>query len=249
MERRKYSAESGMVNSSDPSPGIFVSADSKYKPFGMRSCSTRTGTLKITDSAGNSPQTVTLTGSGQDFSMTPGSASSATVSPGQTASYSIAIAPAGGFAQSVALSCGGGPVQSTCAVTPNTIALGGKSAIAAMVTVTTVASAHGQVLPRGTAWLMQYRQTPLILALTWMSLLMAALLLLSRREQRFRWAPAFALTVLVCLAMPFTSCGGGSGGGGGASPQAGTYTVTVKGNFSSGSTPLTHAAKLTLVVQ
>jgi hypothetical protein len=29
MERRKYSAESGMVNSSDPSPGIFASADSK----------------------------------------------------------------------------------------------------------------------------------------------------------------------------------------------------------------------------
>jgi hypothetical protein len=238
MERRKYSAESGMVNSSDPSPGIFVSADSKYKPFGMRSCSTRTGTLKITDSAGNSPQTVTLTGSGQDFSMTPGSASSATVSPGQTASY-FDCHCAGGW---VCPERGGGPVQSTCAVTSNTIALGGKSAIAAMVTVTTVASAHGQVLPRGTDWLMQYRQTPLILALTWMSLLMAALSLLSRREQRFRWAPAFALTVLVCLAMTFTSCGGGSGGAGGASPQAGTYTVTVTVNFSSGSTPLTHAA-------
>ena len=41
---------------------------------------TRTGTLKITDNAGNSPQTVALTGSGLDFSMTPGSAASATVS-------------------------------------------------------------------------------------------------------------------------------------------------------------------------
>ena len=210
---------------------------------------TRTGTLSITDNAAGSPQTITLTGSGQDFSMTPGSASSATVTPGQSASYSIAIAPAGGFAQSVALSCSGGPTQSTCTVSPNLIALGGKSATTAMVTVTTMSSAQGPVLPRGTGWPMEYRQTPLILALIWMSLLMAALLLLMWREQRFRWAPTFALAVLACLGMTLTSCGGGSGGGGGINPQAGTYTITVTGNFSSGSTTLTHAAKLTLVVQ
>jgi hypothetical protein len=210
---------------------------------------TRTGTLSITDNAAGSPQTITLTGSGEDFSMTPGPAASATVTPGQSASYSIAIAPAGGFAQTVALSCSGGPAQSTCTVSPNSIALSGKSATTAMVTVTTMASAQGPMLPRGTGWPMQYRQTPLILALIWMSLLMAALLSLSRREQRFRWAPTFALAVLVCLGMTLTSCGGGSGGGGGTNPQAGTYTITVTGNFSSGSTTLTHAAKVTLVVQ
>jgi hypothetical protein len=210
---------------------------------------TRTGTLTITDSAAGSPQTVTLTGSGQDFSMALGSATSATVSPGQTASYSIAVAPAGGFAQSVALSCGGGPTQSTCTVSPSSIALSAKSAMTAMVTVTTVASAQGPVLPYGTGWPIQYRQAPLILALMWMSLLMAAVLLLSRREQRFRWAHAFSLAVLVCLAMTLTACGGGSGRGGSTSPQAGTYTVTVTGNFSSGSTTLTRSAKLTLVVQ
>jgi hypothetical protein len=32
-------------------------------------------------------------------------------------------------------------------------------------------------------------------------------------------------------------------------PQAGTYTISVTGNFTSGSTALTHAAKLTLIVQ
>jgi hypothetical protein len=217
--------------------------------FDPTTVGTRTGTLTITDSAAGSPQTITLTGSGQDFSMAAGSASSVTVSPGQPASYSIAIAPAGGFAQSVALSCNGGPAQSTCTVSPNSVALGGKSATTAMVTVTTMSSAQGPVSPRGTGWPMQYRQTPLILALIWMSLLVAALLSLSRREQRFRWAPTIALAVLVFLGMTLTSCGGGSGGGGGSSPQAGTYTITVTGNFSSGSTTLTHAAKLTLVVQ
>jgi hypothetical protein len=217
--------------------------------FDPTTAGTRTGTLTITDSAAGSPQTITLTGSGQDFSMAPGSASSATVTPGQSANYSIAIAPAGGFAQSVALSCSGGPAQSTCTVSPNSIALGGKSATTAMVTVTTMASAQGPGLPRGTGRpMLQYRQTPLVLALIWMSLLMAALLSLSRREERLRWARTFALALLVCLGMTVTSCGGGSGGGG-PSPEAGTYTVTVTGNFSLGSTTLTHAAKLTLVVQ
>jgi hypothetical protein len=219
--------------------------------FDPTTAGTRTGTLTITDSAPGSPQTVTLTGSGQDFSMSPGSTSSATVTPGQSASYSIAIAPAAGFAQSVALSCSGGPAQSTCTVSPNSIALSGKSAATAMVTVTTMASAQGPVSPRGTGRPMRYRQTPLILALSWMLLLMAAVLSLSRREQRFRWAPTFApLALLVCLGMTLTSCGGRSGsGGGGANPQAGTYTVTVTGNFTSGATTLSHSTKLTLIVQ
>jgi hypothetical protein len=217
--------------------------------FDPAAAGTRTGSLTITDSAAGSPQTVTLTGSGQDFTMSPGSTSSATVTPGQSASYSIAIAPAAGFAQSVALSCSGGPAQSTCTVSPNSIALGGKSPTTAMVTVTTMASAQGPVLPPGAGRPMQYRQTPVILALWWMSLLIAAVLSLMRREQRFRWAPTFALAGLVCLGMTLTSCGGGSGAGGGTSPQAGTYTIAVTGNFTSGSTTLTHITKLTLVVQ
>jgi hypothetical protein len=210
---------------------------------------TRTGTLKITDNAGNSPQTVTLTGSGQDFSMTPGSGSSATVTAGQTANYSIAVAPAGGFAASVALSCSGGPAQSTCTVSPNTMALSGTTAKTAMVTVTTVAGAQAPLLPFATGWPTTYWQTP-ILAWIGMFLLIAVVLSRWRQEQRFRWAPAFALALLVCLGMTLASCGGGSSsGGGGGGTQAGTYAITVTGNFSSGSTNLTHATKLTLVVQ
>jgi hypothetical protein len=218
--------------------------------FDPTASGTRTGTLTITDNAGNSPQTVTLTGSGQDFSVTPGSASSATVSPGQTANYSIAVAPAGGFAQSVALSCNGGPAQSTCSVTPNMISLSGTAAKTAMVTVTT--AAQGSLLPFGTDRPagMKYRTMPLLLV--WMALLlvMVAASLLRRRKLGLPWVPVLALVVLVCVGLTLTSCGGGSGGGGGGTgTPAGTYTVTVTGNFSSGSTSLTHTANLTLVVQ
>jgi hypothetical protein len=211
---------------------------------------TRTGTLKITDNAGNSPQTLTLTGSGLDFSMTPGAASTATVSAGQTANYSIAIAPAGGFAQSVALSCSGGPAGSTCAVSPTTIALSGAAAQTAMVTVTT--AAHGWLLPYRGGWPREtrYRQTPTILTMAGMFLLVVAASQFLPRERNLAWIRVAGFAALVTLGLTLTSCGGGSSSsGGGANPQAGTYTIKVTGNFTTGSTTLTHAAKLTLVVQ
>ena len=210
---------------------------------------TRTGTLTITDNAG-APQTVTLTGTGRDFSMAPGAASSATITPGQTASYTIAVAPAGGFAASVALSCSGGPAGSACAVSPSTMALSGAAAQTAMVTVTT--PANGWLLPFRGGWPRdaRYRQTPMILTLTAMFLLMVVASQFLRREQNLAWIRVVGFAALVTLGLTLTSCGGGSGsGGGGTNPQAGTYTVTVTGNFTSGATTLNHSAKLTLVVQ
>ena len=81
-------------------------------------------------------------------------------------------------------------------------------------------------------------------------LVMVVASLLWRQELGSRWAPVFALAVLACVGLTLTSCGGGSSSsGGGTGTQAGTYTITVTGNFNSGSTTLTHAASLTLVVQ
>jgi hypothetical protein len=53
--------------------------------------------LTVTDNASSSPQTASLTGVGQDFSLAPGSQASATVSPGQSASYKVEVAPDGGL--------------------------------------------------------------------------------------------------------------------------------------------------------
>ncbi len=65
--------------------------------------------------------------------MVASTAASATVAAGQTANYSVAVAPAGGFAQSVLLSCSGAPTTSTWPVSPSTIALSGTAAQTAMV--------------------------------------------------------------------------------------------------------------------
>jgi hypothetical protein len=64
--------------------------------FDPTTSGTRNGVLTVTDSASNSPQTVSLTGTGQDFSLAPSSSSTATVAPGQSAKYAVAVAPGGG---------------------------------------------------------------------------------------------------------------------------------------------------------
>jgi hypothetical protein len=160
------------------------------------------------------------------------------------------VAPAGGFAASVALSCTGGPAGSACAVSPSTIALSGAAAQTAMVTVKTAAT--GWLLPFRGDWPRdaRYRQTPMILTLAAMFVLMVVASQFLRREQNLAWSRVVGFAALVTLGLTLTSCGGGSGsGGGGTNPQAGTYTVTVTGNFTSGATTLNHSTKLTLVVQ
>ena len=89
--------------------------------FDPTTSGTRNGTLTVTDSASSSPQTAALTGIGQDFSLAPGSQTTATVSPGQSASYKVSVAPGGGFNQTVKLSCSGAPPQSTCSVSPSSL--------------------------------------------------------------------------------------------------------------------------------
>jgi hypothetical protein len=207
---------------------------------------TRSGTLTIADNGAGGSQTVALTGIGQDFSMTPGSGASATVTAGETASYTISIAPAGGFAQSVSLACTGAPSSSTCSVSPSMISLNAKSAITATVTVTTTARSVGWRLSPGD------RQIPLILVFAGTYLCLVFVLLQRRlhlQQVRFRWVPAFAVALLACLALSLTSCGGGSSGSGASGTQPGSYTITVTGNFTGGSTNLSHSTKLTLVVQ
>jgi hypothetical protein len=210
---------------------------------------TRTGTLTVTDDAGNSPQTVSLTGTGQDFSVGASGAASATITAGQTATYTIAFAPAGGFSQPIALSCSGAPAQSTCMVTPTSLQLNGTSPMMATVTVMTAAKRLVLSFGPDARSRVNYRPVPQISALLGTFVMVVGLVVL-RRGLRLRWALPFALAALVCLDMTLTSCGGGSQGRGRSNEtQAGTYTITVSGIFTSGSTTLTHTAKLTLVVQ
>jgi len=215
--------------------------------FDPTTSGTRTGTLTVTDDASNSPQTASLTGVGQDFSVAPGSQATATVSPGQAASYKVAVAPDGGFNQTVTLSCSGAPPQSTCTVSPSSVKPSG-SAVTATVTVTTAGSSAGLTQPiTGPGgnifeWWLALSGT--------LGLAMLASLAGWRRERRPTLLYGLAFLCLLSIGVTMSACGGGSSGnGGGGGTQAGTYNLTVTGSFTSGSTTLTHNTKLTLIVQ
>ena len=69
---------------------------------------TRNGALTISDDAPDSPQVATLAGVGQDFSIGTFT-TERTISAGASAAFSLNLAPEGGFAQSVVLTCAGAP--------------------------------------------------------------------------------------------------------------------------------------------
>jgi hypothetical protein len=204
----------------------------------------RAGTLTINDNAPGSPHTVALSGTGQDFSLALVTPASTTVTAGQPANYTVAVSPAGGFNQTVALTCTGGPAISTCAVTPSSVPLNGTVAANVAVSVTTMAALPPLIVsfPRG-----YHRLLHPITELLALSILIG---LLSLRRGRPRLAYGLVLLVFLSVAVMMSACGGGgSGVGGNHGTPAGTYSVVVSGTFTSGSTKLTHNANLTLVVQ
>ena len=201
----------------------------------------RKGTLTVTDNAGGSPQSVSLSGTGQDFSMAASGSSTATVSPGQTASYSIAVSPVGGFNQTVTLSCSGAPAGSTCAV-PASVALNGSTAAMVTVTVTTPTSTGSLTHPNGLPW--SGNRLAVWLALPGLSGLLFFGGQAGRSRKRFGWTlKGLVVLCLFALAITLTACGGSTGS------NAATYSLKVTGTFAANATTLTRDTELTLVVK
>ena len=223
---------------------------------------TRQGTLTLNDNASGSRQTVALSGTGEDFSLGPISSTSSTVSPGQTASFTVAVSPTGGFNQMVAFTCAGAPASSTCAVSPSSVVLNGSAASTVNVTLATTATA-ASVLPPGPSATSGYRL--LFLVADFLGLALMAGLFSWRKDRRPRLAYGVSLVLLFLGAgMMMSACvgttnssgatssgGGSSSGGGNQTPgtSAGTYTLVVTGTFTSGSTTLKQNTNLTVVVQ
>ncbi len=206
----------------------------------------RVAALSVTDNAYNSPQSVALTGTGEGFSVTVSSPSQ-TVSPGQTATYSLNVSPLGGFNQTVQMSCTGAPAESSCSVSPSSFTLNGSASQAVMVTVTTVGTSAGLRKtqfgrPSNTAYgfwiwsLGAFGIVGLVSLAGW------------RREWR-RWVYGLLCICLVGTVIMISACGGSGGGGGTGGIQPGTYNLAVTSTFSSGSTTLTVTTPLTLIVK
>jgi Bacterial Ig-like domain (group 3)/FG-GAP-like repeat len=176
----------------------------------------------------------------EDFSLS-SNPTSATVTAGNTASYTLSVTPTGGFNQAVLLSCTGAPTLATCTVSPASVTLDGTNAKTATVQVTT--KARSMLAPRfrfRPPAMGRYRFQPLLLWLLGFALV-ASLLAAMRRRVRLGFA------MIVFLVLLAAACGGGGGGNTPTAPSgtpSGTSTLTVTGTSGS----LSHKATVTLTV-
>jgi hypothetical protein len=179
---------------------------------------TRTATLNIPDNALDSPQQLSLSGSGDaPFAVSAGSGGSTTqtVNAGQTAQYNLQVMPSAGFSGAVTLGCSGAPAAAVCTVSASPLQVGGGVPTPFTVSVMTTARGNGQ-LPgigtnRGPQNVPRFLPPQLLLLFV-----LAALLLLiwgtranlagSRRLAYSRAALAAALLGIIFV----TGCGGGS---------------------------------------
>jgi hypothetical protein len=203
-----------------------------------------TASLSVTDNAVGSPQNVGLSGTATaaaDFAIGPasGSSNSATVVPGQAASFNLTVSPAGSFSGAVSLSC-----AITPAVTPAPVC-----AVPASVNVTQGAAAPVTVkvstTAAGTAGSISSANFPTgVMPVSWTMVLLASGLPFAgyRRRIRILGIPVIAVAF---LAMP--GCGGGGSSSSTTTPgtPAGTYTAMVTAKSGS----LSHNTALTVIVQ
>jgi len=210
-----------------------------FSPLGAGS---QSGTITVTDNAANSPQTITLSGTGMDFALS-SSTTSQTVSAGQTANYSLTLSPADGFSQTVNLTCTGAPSLATCTLTPNSAALNGTASATVGVAITTTAPSTALLAPPSGRF-----PPPGFGRLFWLYGILGLASLATLAAARKRRA-AFLLGACLLLATLWTACGGSSTPAPKTVPgtPAGTYTVVVTGAAAS-TTALTHTINLTLTV-
>lgn len=168
----------------------------------------------------------------------------ATITAGQSASFSVSAGPTGGFNQTITWTCMGVPMDSTCSVSPASSPMDGSTVATSTVSVSTTARSSSpsagigrlsppslspwQVLPISFAWLL------------------AAFLL-----RKFKRSPRTRLLLGSSAALLFaafcSSCNSGTGSGPPSSwgTPANTYTIAVTGTSGA----LSHSASFQLIVK
>jgi hypothetical protein len=174
------------------------------------------------------------------------SPSTAMITPGQSATFTLTVTPAGGFNSAVSFTCGALPSKAFCAFSPQSVTPAeGQPAQVKLTVSTTAASANLQAsLP------VRPQPAPWIPGGAMMSL--AGLIgFLGKRATHRRYLfrlRAIRIGILLCGG---TLCLVGCGGGGGQTTPsnpgtpAGTSTITIT---ATGSTPVQNAA-VQLIVQ
>jgi len=100
-----------------------------------------TAFLTFTDNGPNSPQKVSLSGAGPDFSLAASPTTLTVTRGGAAGTVTLTLGPIAGFNQAIGLVCNGAPANTTCTVNPTSVTLDGTNSGTATVTITANASA------------------------------------------------------------------------------------------------------------
>ncbi len=178
-----------------------------------------------------------------DFSLSP-SATSASITAGNSATFTVTSTPVYGYTGTIAFTASGCPSKATCAFSPASVTLAG-TAVPTTLTITTAAATTSLVTP------FHPNSDPMNPTL-WASLGgfgLFGLILAGTGKKRSRQMAIVLGTLVLMMMITFVGCGGGSsgGGGGGSTPgtPAGNYTVTVTAAASG----VTHNLNVTVIVQ
>ena len=220
-------------------PGANCSITVKFQP---QTQGVRSATIAVSDNASSSPQSMTLSGTGQqpfNLASSAQNGTTATIAPTGTASYSLEFTPVGNFTGSVSVACTGAPANSMCAANPASFQANSSAAVPFGVTVSPITNSGAPAAIRPFAKIALtavVRFATVVFAI----LVMVASFLVVRdgrfgamgaRSARLRgFADAIALAVALSLVLFAIGCGGGAGSGFQSAPsgmQPGQYTLTV----------------------
>jgi len=221
------------VTGGNSNTGIISSAGAYVAPTALGSHVVTVSSVQDPTESASAAVNVNAAPANGDFSMT-SSPSSATISAGQSAQFTLTVTPVGGFHQVVNFTCAS-PSNVTCSASPNSVTLDGTNNVTLKVTANTTAQIASASMPPP-------RRTGVLLALSAMLLWP----LLAIADDR-RWRCGSMLTALVLALGLLTSCGGVKTSGNPASPTGttgGSYNLTV--TATSGN--LVHATTVVLTV-
>jgi hypothetical protein len=209
-----------------------------------------TASITLADSAANSPQTITLSGTGTSsttaspaYALT-ASPTSLTLTAGETGTVTIQMIPTGGFTGTVALSCANLPALVSCQIAPATLIANGSNTILTAQMVLTTQDTSVATVSR------QYSRGKINFTVASFSLLPSLMLgiWLSRRRRTLRGK--WNVTLLVVLGLSLCALGGC--GTSFVKTAAASYTVTVTGAVTGANStytgPASQSTKVYLVV-
>lgn len=235
------------ISFSGPNPGDFAQTNncigSTLQPaatcainvtFTPTAVGNRSAMMSIGSNAPGSPQTYSLTGTASvamlGLGVASGSSSSASITPGSTASYLLSIGGQG-LSGTASLACSGVPTGAICSV-PATVSVSGTMPSTFGVTVSTT-SGTAAIQPD------QFHSAPW----SWYTATIIAFLSLFKRRQVRGGTPGYLVLSLILV---LCSCGGGNVASKPATPATppGNYQLTVTAQLGSTS----QSVNLTLTV-